>query len=1104
MKSEIDTLKEQLESVSGIEKVDILNRLSDSFFDQSETTALEYAKEALDLARETRYRQGEAIALRRIGKIFYELGDYTEAMPNYQASLEIEKEINIVPSIAGLLNNIAKIHGQTRDFEKALEINMEAMKLLEGTVENDSIARIILNNIGNCYLHLGDYDKSLEFYKRSLSICEESGDLGGVALNLSNIALLHQNHGKIDEALEYYRKALDIRKELKHKFGLASTLIKMGNCIMESGEISRAREYLEEGMQIAEEENFKDLVKDGLIYTGIVLEQEGKYKEALDFHKRSFELRETIYNEKHSQAIAKIQAQFDLKQKMVEIEELEAKVRERTADIARKNEELELDITERKLAEEALRQSDERYRSLIENAPNMIMTVDCDGNILSMNRIVPGLSPDEVIGKNHLDFVGPEYRDRVAENIEAVIKTGEAISYQTRGVGPDGRESFYETFVGPLMQEGKIVGATLIITDITERKRAEEKLRESEERYHQFFEDDLTGDYISTQDGKFLACNPAFARMFGFKTVEEALATPADSIYLDPKDRKELLDLIKKKKKLEFYELDLRHRDGRILHIIENSVGKFNEQGELVQIKGYLIDNTEHKQAEEALRESEKQFRGLVENAPVGIYRTTPDGKILMVNPVITRMLGYSSTEELMSRNVEKDRLIPETSKDQFREQIERDGEIKGLESLWFKKDGSETFVRESARCIRDEEGNVQYYEGIVEEITEHRQLEEQFRQSQKMEGIGRLAGGVAHDFNNLLTVISGHAELAAITLNKQDPLHDDLKEIQNAAHRAAQLTRQLLAFSRKQTLQPKILDMNDIVRELDKMLKRVIGEDIDLETIAAPDLWRVNADPGQIEQVIINLAINARDAMPGGGKLVIETQNVELDEEYTGKHPEVKPGPHVMLAISDNGCGMKEELKSQIFEPFFTTKEKGKGTGLGLSTVYGIVKQSGGSIWVYSELDAGTTFKVYLPMVTQEADELSREADVSEAPRGTETILLVEDEEGVRKLAVRILKKLGYKVLDAESGVDALVMCQNRKKPVDIVVTDVVMPNMSGAEFIEKLREFWSDFKVLYMSGYTSNAIVHAGVLDKGTPYLQKPFRPVDIARKVRKVLDD
>ena len=516
------------------------------------------------------------------------------------------------------------------------------------------------------------------------------------------------------------------------------------------------------------------------------------------------------------------------------------------------------------------------------------------------------------------------------------------------------------------------------------------------------------------------------------------------------------------------------------------------------------MEVTEHKLAEEMLRESEEQLRGLVENAPVGIYRTTLDGIILMANQVLAQMLGYSSTEELMSRNVEKDSLIPKTSKNQFREQIERDGEIKGFETLWFKKDGSEVFVRESARCVQDKEGNIQYYEGIVEDITEQKQLEAQFRQSQKMEGIGRLAGGVAHDFNNLLTVISGHAELASVSLDKQDPLHDDLKEIQNAAHRAAQLTRQLLAFSRKQTLQPKVLDLNDIVRELDKMLKRVIGEDIDLETIVATDLWRVNADPGQIEQVIINLSTNARDAMPGGGKMVIETQNIELDEEYADKHPDVTPGPHVMLAISDNGCGIKENVKSHIFEPFFTTKEEGKGTGLGLSTVYGIVKQSGGNIWVYSELDKGTTFKIYLPMVTQEADELSREADVSEAPRGTETILLVEDEEGVRKLAVRILKGQGYKVLEAESGVDALLICQKMQKPVDIVITDVVMPNMSGSEFVEKLREFWSDFKVLYMSGYTANAIAHSGVLDPDKPYLQKPFRPIDLALKVRSVLDD
>ncbi|HHE47119.1 MAG TPA: response regulator, partial [Bacteroidetes bacterium] len=362
----------------------------------------------------------------------------------------------------------------------------------------------------------------------------------------------------------------------------------------------------------------------------------------------------------------------------------------------------------------------------------------------------------------------------------------------------------------------------------------------------------------------------------------------------------------------------------------------------------------------------------------------------------------------------------------------------------------------------------------------------------------------IAHDFNNLLTVISGHTEMAMMDLDPQDPLRNDLQEVQKASVRAADLTRQLLAFSRKQTLQPKILNLNDVITNLDKMLRRVIGEDIDLKIISGEDLWNVEADPGQIEQIIINLAVNARDAMPDGGQMVIETQNVELDEEYAKTHADVVPGPHVMLAISDTGCGMTDEVRMQIFDPFYTTKEEGKGTGLGLSTVYGIVKQSGGNIWVYSEPGKGTAFKVYLPMVAKEADKLSLDADMGDLPRGTETILVVEDEDGVRKLACRSLKKQGYKIIQAANGGEALMIARELEKPVDLLVTDVIMPHMGGVVLVKNLHEIWPDVKVLYMSGYTANAIAHSGVLDPDKPFIQKPFHPIDLVRKVRKVLDD
>ncbi|HEY0321200.1 MAG TPA: response regulator [Pyrinomonadaceae bacterium] len=378
----------------------------------------------------------------------------------------------------------------------------------------------------------------------------------------------------------------------------------------------------------------------------------------------------------------------------------------------------------------------------------------------------------------------------------------------------------------------------------------------------------------------------------------------------------------------------------------------------------------------------------------------------------------------------------------------------------------------------------------------------EQLRQSQKLESVGQLAGGIAHDFNNLLTAINGYSELTLRRLQTADPLRQNIVEIKKAGDRAASLTRQLLAFSRKQVLQPKVLDLNSIVSDLEKMLCRLIGEDLELRTVLEPQLGSIKADPGQIEQVLMNLTVNARDAMPHGGKLIIETENVYLDKDYAGQHIAVNPGPYVMLAVSDTGTGMDEKTRARIFEPFFTTKEAGKGTGLGLSTVYGIVKQSGGNIWVYSEVGRGTSFKVYLPRVDEGAQEYKRSAEPEEAIQGAETILLAEDDDMVRKLASEVLSLYGYQVLEAANGGAALLICERHKEPIHLLVTDVIMPEMSGRELANRLSQLRPEMKVLYMSGYTDNAIVHQGVLDEETHFIQKPFAPDALARKVREVL--
>ena len=411
---------------------------------------------------------------------------------------------------------------------------------------------------------------------------------------------------------------------------------------------------------------------------------------------------------------------------------------------------------------------------------------------------------------------------------------------------------------------------------------------------------------------------------------------------------------------------------------------------------------------------------------------------------------------------------------------------------------------------VRNDAGETIGVVSILEDITDLkkaeealRRSEEQLRQSQKMEAVGRLAGGVAHDFNNILTAISGYSELLVQNLGDQNPLSQDVQEIQQAADRAATLTRQLLAFSRKQVIRPQRLDLNEVVANMDKMLRRIIREDIDLQTILEPDLGVVIADQGQIEQVIINLVVNARDAMPQGGKLTLETGNVELDETYIQRHAQTQPGPYVLIAVSDTGIGLDQEVQEHLFEPFFTTKKPGKGTGLGLSMAYAIVNQGGGFIGVYSEEGQGTTFKIYLPRLEKSREPAKLPLISPSEEVISETILLAEDEELVRRVTGRILEGSGYTVLPAGSGPEALSISQRHEAPIHLLLTDVLMPEMSGAKLAEALTPLRQEMKVLFMSGHTENAIVHHGVLEPGIAFIQKPFRRDTLLRKVREVLD-
>jgi len=544
-------------------------------------------------------------------------------------------------------------------------------------------------------------------------------------------------------------------------------------------------------------------------------------------------------------------------------------------------------------------------------------------------------------------------------------------------------------------------------------------------------------------------------------------------------------------------------RDGREIWVESHSAVIKVPEGKLIGLRGVTLDITERKATEAALRSAEERYRTIFENAVEGIFQATPDGRYVAANPAMARILGYESPEEFMAERVcfKEENYAVAGTRDVLKNILAEGGLVAGFECDVIKKDGSRITTIQNVRAIFDGRGQLMHYEGSIEDVSGRKTLESQFRQAQKLEAIGMLAGGIAHDFNNLLTVIGGYSDLALSKLLPEDPLRRHLTEISKAAERAAVLTRQLLAFSRKQVLQPKVLDLNVIVSDMEKLLRRLIGEDVRFSAVLTQKLGSVKADPGQIEQVIMNLAVNSRDAMPNGGILTIETANVYLDEEYARRHATVTPGHYVMLAVSDSGEGMDAATQARVFEPFFTTKEQGKGTGLGLSTVYGIVKQSGGSIWVYSELGRGTTFKVYLPRVDEVA-EVEPRKEIKEAIRGSETILLAEDEEMVRQLAHEVLVAYGYKVLDAANGGAALLICERYEGTIDLLLTDVVMPEMSGPQLAERLRQIRPDMKVLFMSGYTDNAIVHQGVLDQNENFIQKPFPPVALAEKVFNVL--
>jgi len=702
--------------------------------------------------------------------------------------------------------------------------------------------------------------------------------------------------------------------------------------------------------------------------------------------------------------------------------------------------------------------------------------------------------------------------------------------------------------------------------EIADRKVAEEALLYSEREHRSIFDNATMGIYRSTVEGKLVKANDAFANMLGYDSVDEVLGCDMQrDVYFYPDQREQLIAERFPSGSADGLEILWKKKDGSPIWVHLNAKSIADDSGDTAFFDTCVHDVTKRVHAEESLFEANqralKDYEQLVERiAALGqtlgnarelktIFRSLRDFAVVSVpcdGLVIslydhgreTRRAAYCWAEERefdpkevaevpvsdgmtgraiksgtveIDNNLDRDlrksgNLVGEVAGDQMpHSALSAPMTVMGrtVGCIEVQAQAPDSYRQEHATAMRMAANLAATAVENVSLIEREQAKEEQLRQSQKMEAVGQLAGGIAHDFNNLLTAITGYSELGLRGLDTHNPLYPKLTEIKKAGDRAASLTRQLLAFSRKQILQPKVLDLNAVIPEMEKMLRRLIGENIVLDTVLESALGQVKADPGQIEQIVLNLSVNARDAMPDGGRLTIETTNVSLDQPYRNQQVLIRAGHYVMLSVSDNGCGMDAETQARIFEPFFTTKELGKGTGLGLSTVYGIVKQSEGAVWVYSEVGKGTTFKIYLPRVDDVALTSEQARQLQPVPGGRETVLVVEDEEIVRALSSEILEKHGYKVLSAANGPEGLRLCREFSGRIDLLITDVVMPRMSGRELAEQLAITRPETRVLYMSGFTDDAIVRHGVLDDDVFFIQKPFSPDALAFKTRSVLD-
>ena len=746
----------------------------------------------------------------------------------------------------------------------------------------------------------------------------------------------------------------------------------------------------------------------------------------------------------------------------------------------------------------------DRYQSFVNQSLLCVCLHDFEGRLLDVNPATLSLlryTREEILSLDLVALLAENQRALVLQALREVVHSGSQekfVEYELRR--KDGNTVWVEAEATLVGGNGKAGAIQWLWRDITRRRGFEVTLRRSEEKYRRLVENAHEGILVA-QDGLIKFANHRAAEMLGVPA-NESTPVPFDS-FLHPDDQALVFECYQKRLQNQnmphVFSFRIKDEQGNT-RWIEISAVQFSWEGRPATLN-FMADVSWRKQAEEALHASEEKYRLLVENANDAIV-IIQDERVKFHNPNTEKLLGYYGMEMATTPFTEflvtedRDAVI------EIHRKIKTGGGFSGPYTFRVrKKTGEEIWVESNAVSIPWEQETALLC--FVRDINEQRSLEAQLQHSQKMEAIGRLTGGVAHDFNNMMTVVIGYSDFLIKGLEEEDSRFKGLKGIKKAGEHAAQLTRQLLAFSRKQLLRPQVLDLNVIIQNTDQMLRRVIGEHIELVTTLGHELWQVKADPSQIQQVLMNLVINARDAMPSGGKLTLETNNVELGPEYVRYHMDVKTGSYVMIAVSDTGTGMDEETKCRIFEPFFTTKEQGKGTGLGLATVYGIVKQSGGHIWIYSEPGNGSTFKIYLPGMVEEAGpEESTKAPV-ESPSGSETVLLVEDDEGLRELVCDVLRGKNYRVLDASDTEEALAICQKHAETIHLLLTDVVMPKMNGPDLAKHLTRIHKEMKVLYMSGYTDNAVVNHGVMDPETFFLEKPFSPEVLLHRVRQILD-